>query len=222
MRGPLWVWGLAAGLAAGAGLFACGSSGSGAASQDAGPEGGADGSPAEGGGDAPSDTSATDAAGADGETSAPGACTVGGNACGKDEYCAASDATCTKGVCARVSLGDTSDLSPVCGCNGITYWNPNNAARAGAATKGTGACTTGAKTCGGIAGLRCPAPTLCNYEVSDGFACNVVDFAGVCWGLPGFCPLLGQGSRVCDTGKCTRACDAIRAQERYHRDVSCP
>lgn len=221
MRGPLWVWALAAGLTAGAALFACGTSGSGAG-QGPGPEGGADGSLAEGGSDAPSDTSATDAAGLDGETSAPGACTVGGKECENDEYCAASDATCTKGVCVQVPLGETNDLSPVCGCNGITYWNPSTAARAGVATKGTGACTTGAKSCGGIAGLPCPAPTFCNYEASDVVACNVSDFAGVCWGMPPFCPLPGLGSRVCGTGKCTRPCEAIRAQERYYRDVSCP
>ncbi len=136
------------------------------------------------------------------------ACTPSGTACPKGQYCNAPN--CSTGTCAPIPA-QTSAKSPVCGCDGITYWNGTVAANAGISVSAKGACKPG-KTCGGLIGAQCPSGTFCNYALTSAAMCAASDLAGSCWGLPTKCPtiLIGPTTRACSAKVCASECDLIK------------
>lgn len=105
--------------------------------------------------------------------------------CGSGQFC--SMAT---GVCATpVGLGfcrtaeDTCAFSegltqPVCGCDGKTYANACEAAKALQSLLSTGACTD---VCGGTTGIACGEGTYCSYAVG---VCGLDAQTGTCAPIP--------------------------------------
>lgn len=71
---------------------------------------------------------------------------------------------------------------PVCGCDGNTYSNLCEAARAGAAIEHRGACSgSGEPVCGGVAGMECAGSGVCVDDPTDKCdASRGVDCPGVC------------------------------------------
>jgi hypothetical protein len=143
--------------------------------------------------------------------------------CPEGSYCDAPN--CTTGVCQKKTTSEPPELSPQCGCNGVTYWNAGIAKKAGMAIRAGGVCQSDvAKLCGGVAGAPCPAGDSCNVQVSKKSECNALA-QGVCWQLPTTCPNTAGGrSRPCGVGTlaCTDACNAIRKQTQWYDDGSCP
>lgn len=113
--------------------------------------------------------------------------------------------------------------NPVCGCDGVTYWNPSVAGYHSMAVKSVGACSPG-KTCGGIASLQCPSGAHCNYAEKDATSCNISDPAGTCWVVPQTCPkiLIGPQTRGCGGKSCSSECELIKAQHSWYPDLTCP
>ncbi len=106
------------------------------------------------------------------------------------QYCRYDVGTCSdpdrSGRCVRRPDICLAEWSPVCGCNGITYTNSCEAARAGVSISHRDACTgREATTCGGLAGARCPAGTSCVYPIGT---CSTVDGLGQCVQPPQTCP----------------------------------
>jgi hypothetical protein len=142
--------------------------------------------------------------------------------CGAGEYC---DATaCGAGTCVAVGTTETQDRTPVCGCDGVTYWNASVAARHGMAVAQGGACSPG-KTCGGFANLQCPSGASCNYHIPDKGTCGGADLGGTCWTVPATCmPGIGFGpnTRACASLSCTDECDLIKLMTPWYVDNTCP
>lgn len=147
--------------------------------------------------------------------------------CDASEWCDAP--SCGTGTCKpRPTAAKMQD--PVCGCDGVTYWNATYAASLGQSVRGTkGACTTGAATCGGFAGKACPHGTdACIRSYDSASFCSAADMAGVCWSLPsdGTCPaVIFKDRSVCGSGgfgKCISTCEAIKNGTPFYRDSTCP
>jgi hypothetical protein len=119
--------------------------------------------------------------------------------------------------------------APVCGCDGVTYWNEAVANAAGLSKRADNICAAAAPTtarCGGLAGTVCAGFRRCNYQVESALACNAVNRQGFCWGLPTNCPpTVTETMKACPGGGggCRSFCEAIRNQEAFYLDtMNCP
>ena len=85
-------------------------------------------------------------------------------ACPNGQYCNALG--CNSGTCMPLPA-EGSAKNPVCGCDGISYWNVSVAAHRGMSVKSTGECSP-SRTCAGFAGEPCPDhAAFCNMKVSE-------------------------------------------------------
>ncbi len=109
---------------------------------------------------------------------------------------------------------------PVCGCDGVTYWNLSAAQDVGAAIGSTGRCAApDAAACDGAG--TCPdANTKCGIEQQLG--CSGPK-RGLCWRIPKDCPRsVGAAVHTCAAdGGCTSLCDAIKSEKPYYVGASC-
>ena len=130
---------------------------------------------------------------------------------------------CGTGVCMTVP-NEGNTRGPVCGCDGLTYWNTSVAAHRGMSVKTTGVCTSSV-TCGGIAAIDCPGNAFCNYEADISY-CSISDPGGNCWVMPSTCPTPGIGfgprTRACGAPTCGYECQLIKAQTPFSVDTTCP
>lgn len=147
--------------------------------------------------------------------------------CKADEFCRVTACATSGGTCTKKPVLTTPPptATPICGCDGITYWDENVAASIGVNKKADGRCTTGEKTCNGQG--KCPSGSFCNLEVS---VCGVGGGQdGLCWGLPSSCPSSSAAgvvtARTCNGGggvTCgTTYCQAVRS-ERSFSTAGCP
>lgn len=141
--------------------------------------------------------------------------------CGPGMFCDALG--CGDGHCKPVGTTEAQDRAPVCGCDGVTYWNLSVSASHGMAVQSSGVCSP-AKTCGGIAGLPCPAGAACNYHLADKAECGASDLAGSCWAIPSTCPqiLIGPTQHACQSSSCTDECNLIKLMTPWYDDPTCP
>src|SRR5262245_15632118 len=90
-----------------------------------------------------------------------------GDTCDADEFCQREIGACdasAEGVCAPLPPSCPTDVSPVCGCDGVTYDNACLADAAGVAVEHVGACEGGGGACGGEAGGTCEPDQFCKLE----------------------------------------------------------
>ena len=82
-------------------------------------------------------------------------CTIanGNNNCPDGFYC--QSANCMTGVC--VAAPPSTEESPVCGCDRLTYWNTSIAAANGASVRATGTCANNI-VCSANNPNTCPMP----------------------------------------------------------------
>jgi hypothetical protein len=148
--------------------------------------------------------------------------------CAGTELCKVSTACGDMGVCApRPPQAD--NYAPVCGCDGVTYWNETIANGAGISRRADGACapqTVGTARCGGINGTLCAGFRRCNYDVESSLSCaGAGNRLGTCWGLPDTCPPTQNPTmrRCGGGGGCRGFCEAIKEQQPFYSDtINCP
>jgi hypothetical protein len=176
------------------------------------------------------------------------------DALGAPMRCADNDDCAPHGFCARARCDDVAgaceprpvvcadEASPVCGCDGITYWNDCVRLAAGVTAMTAGECTNRPRACGGrrdgpqgggtdpTSPERCPDGTFCARLLppsSDPGARCPPDVPGTCWALPAACPKDPGSDRWLSCGgpepsQCETTCDAIRTGEAHSRARACP
>ncbi|HEY3820021.1 MAG TPA: Kazal-type serine protease inhibitor domain-containing protein [Polyangiaceae bacterium] len=150
----------------------------------------------------------------------------------------ASSSDCPVGTyCDKAACGDPSgtclldqaecpdDEMPVCGCDGLTYFNHCLRQSNGVESETPGACPD--FTCGGPSNTACPANTYCAQLGGTGSGHCSPMAEGNCWVLPPQCPAPTQGANLWDACQqpgphCLGTCDALRLGGPYGRSFMCP
>jgi hypothetical protein len=150
------------------------------------------------------------------------ACVWGQAPCDNGMFCNALG--CGEGICIAVPA-EGRQRNPVCGCDGVTYWNASVAARANMSVSHAGECGLLGKTCGVVAG-DCSNGAFCNRVAESALACNTLDRTGSCWVLPSSCDDgsvgFGPTTRACGAANCQDECTLIRSEATFYVDNTCP
>lgn len=166
--------------------------------------------------------------GAGGAGGAGSACQLSdANTCGDGFYCNAPD--CQTGTCEPTPKNDDEARAPVCGCDGVNYWNANTAAAHGTPVAATGECAQ-PTTCAPSDAMPCPSTRhFCAQLVASQANCALDpnNAPGECWGMPEACPpVVSTPWRPCNNTTtlepCAGECEAIKAKRKHYQDVTCP
>lgn len=171
-----------------------------------------------------SSSSSSGAGGAGGGMPNPAKCGgIGGVQCGAGfvcdwdtpNVCGASD---VGGTCKQTPDACDKNLQPVCGCDGVTYGNDCERFVAGVALDHDGECANKAPDCGGIAGLICPANTMCDDEPG---VCKGADILGKCKIPPHICGDIEKPVCGCDGKTYGNDCKRRMAGAQLDHDGAC-
>ncbi|MFT3770457.1 MAG: hypothetical protein QM820_33940 [Minicystis sp.] len=210
MRVPVAILGVSMLWLLGAGCgepFTIGGGGAGGTSGNAG---GGGGSTVSAGGASTSSSS--------GGSMAPCSPTGGNGQCDAGEYCATKD--CKTGICTPVPDAKGQAYEPVCGCDGVAYWNEDSAIHDGVGFIDAASCDP--KT---LTSCNPAVPTANHCDTKNNIYCNVRVYTscsvapnGICVKLPSTCEGTNQGGREClDTGNnCKLACELIKGQKPWY------
>jgi hypothetical protein len=176
----------------------------------------------------------------DGGEAGEGARCADDDDCTGSTFCARGRCGDVGGVCEARPVVCGEEAAPVCGCDGVTYWNDCLRRAAGITAARPGDCTVRPRLCGGRPGPPkggggpdhsegCPRGAFCARLLpasSDSSSTCPPEIMGTCWALPAVCPAQAGADRwvSCgpEAGPCTTTCDAIRTGEPYRRAVACP
>jgi hypothetical protein len=109
-----------------------------------------------------------------------------GDTCTDTQFCKTELGVCdenAEGECTNIPVSCSTEVNPVCGCDGVTYPNACTAGGAGVNIASTGECAGGGAACGGEAGDTCADDEFCKLETG---ACSA-DAEGVCTAITGVC-----------------------------------
>jgi hypothetical protein len=175
------------------------------------------------------------AAGLPNSAGAPGGGGSGPTTCGDDAecmpgwLCEKQGCQATTGVCVPWPVFCPPNPSPVCGCDGVTYWNDCIRLQSHARLEAFDQCRATACTC--EVGTDCLVPyASCSHLLPPGAMCG--HGMGACWVLPPHCDPSADSKmwRECkppdpgETAACVDTCTAIASEHSYaelHRGDTC-
>lgn len=142
--------------------------------------------------------------------------------CSSTKFCARLACGAPSGTCqARPSLCG-AEPNPMCGCDGVSYFNDCLRRAAGENAASMGECD--------VTGLQCDATTPCPPSArcavllpNQPDACEP-EAVGKCWVIPADCGTDPPGDRfeACDGSvSCAGTCDAIQAEAPFRRVDQC-
>ncbi len=164
--------------------------------------------------------------------------------CGADAFCAHPTCGDREGRCELRPAFCGDAPSPVCGCDGVTYWSDCLRRSRGQSAAAAGECSlTRALACGGRGGRECPPGSTCARIAAAptggvGPLCPP-DLPGTCWATPPVCAAPASVDRFVRCGPggppgpggpggvdggapCVDLCAAVRSGEPHFRALSCP
>ena len=137
------------------------------------------------------------------------------NPCGPGWYCHAPD--CVTGTCEPrpPAFDTTAGAAPVCGCNGITYWNAEFAAVKGMTVASAGPCADGPSCSPG--GAECPPSYDCSAVVDSFASCSAGLTEWSCWAVPNTCPPDVADHKLCSGNvDCHDLCSAVKSGVAFY------
>jgi hypothetical protein len=149
--------------------------------------------------------------------------------CGDGTFCNRHYCNAAAGNCEPYPASCADDEHPVCGCDGITYFNDCLRRANGVPGSDAEECEAIARTCDPVTD-PCPAGDNSFCALLSGFGSGGPDCKaptrGKCWVVPPVCPANGRSDRYdeCDgpgSQHCVKTCDAIRSKKPYVRASIC-
>jgi hypothetical protein len=150
-----------------------------------------------------------------------GAPCVESNECGPLGYCQKPSCDAPEGRCESLPVLCDNRASPVCGCDGVNYWNDCLRRRGSVEAMTPGECPTTLLPCGGRHDVPCPvAGAVCAKLSSRRTDPCIAPPGGVCWVLPDECPAPDAGVMLWEScgrfpAECTDTCSALRSERPY-------
>jgi len=158
-------------------------------------------------------------------------------------FCAKASCAATSGTCLPLPSICPDSWAPVCGCDGVNYWNDCLRQRDGVAASAQGVCSLGFVTCNDTDAASCPVgDAICDrldpQSHAPGAPCKLLPI-GVCRVMPDQCPPPDAGGPVwqsCgETGgppgsgtggkpppnECVDTCNATKLGLPYRRVETC-
>lgn len=147
--------------------------------------------------------------------------------CPDPMYCERRDCAAPAGVCVVPPTTCDNIEDPVCGCDGVTYFNDCLRRKNGASGAEDGECSSFVAVCNGAA-IGCPTNAYCARFVRYAPTPDCHDVMGRCWVIPDFCPPPSRGDRWnrckdadADDEKCVSTCRAIQEESVFVEARSC-
>jgi hypothetical protein len=132
-------------------------------------------------------------------------------------YCAKPQGRCDAlGLCQARPTHCPLSILPACGCDGVTYAGPCEAAQHGVAVAHPRACDR--TVCGGVAGIPCGTGEFCELPKDE---CDGVDLQGVCIDVPQSCPDFYAPVCGCDGATYSNDCDRQMAGVQRAHEGTC-
>jgi hypothetical protein len=111
--------------------------------------------------------------------------------CRPGDFCNKRSCDSVGGLCERRPIVCQPDANPVCGCDGVSYFNDCLRRSAGIGSGAPGECGDTARECADAS--SCPAGGHCAKLLGSRAECP--GSQGVCWVLPAECPAFVAGDR---------------------------
>jgi hypothetical protein len=149
--------------------------------------------------------------------------------CAPEAFCAKPSCGAPQGQCQLRPVFCDTGPSPVCGCDGVNYWNDCLRQQNGVPAMDPVECRVQYASCGGRRGMACStAGAHCARLAPGGVDICDPALGGVCWVLPPSCPDNDGGPlwESCDPKPpvCVDLCEAIRSERPFRMPFgpSCP
>ncbi len=146
--------------------------------------------------------------------------------CPTNFMCAKIDCSQQMGFCQPrpVICPDLSPV-PVCGCDGVTYWNDCIRQQNGVAASTLNQCTINAATCTTSADCKVPGASCARLNPVGGMESCAAPGLGACWVVPSDCattpaaemwvPCQGMNPAPTQRPSCVGTCDAIQSEQQH-------
>jgi hypothetical protein len=145
--------------------------------------------------------------------------------CPDTSYCKKATCQGERGTCTpkpKACMNDAVE-TPVCGCNGVTYFSSCLAEQSGENVALHGVCTDNVAVRCTIANPACVnfPNAFCGYLVMSAMGCpglGSLPVIGRCWVLPENCPQYDNHWNSCNGAiKCAQTCEAVKDERAYYR-----